>query len=103
MFPTIRQIGSIIKKKMFLNKNIKFLNFTFNFNLLQLLINYYLKSYKLGIFFKFIMKEVLNNNYSYYRTDIPAVKQFSNLPRENFSLKTNDLPGFYINTNIIVK
>ena len=35
------------------------------------------------------------NSRSYYRTDIPAVKQFSNHPRDNFSLKTNDLPGFF--------
>jgi hypothetical protein len=41
------------------------------------------------------MNNAFNNNYSYYRTDIPAVKQFSNPPRENFSLKTNDLPGFF--------
>lgn len=36
----------------------------------------------------------IENQSFYYRTDIPAVKQFSNLPRENFSLKTKDLPGF---------
>ena len=35
------------------------------------------------------------NTYSYYRSDIPTVKQFSNLPRDNLSLKTNDLPGFF--------
>lgn len=38
------------------------------------------------------MKNILQS--SYYRSDIPAVKQFANPTREVLSLKTNDIQGF---------